>query len=154
MFPMPATNLPPDPPPQGVNVPVGPSTILGSAGALTAFVVAIIALLEGDRSTETIGALVTGALLIGGVIFSRTSQANRVTEAHASTPTILKVPGLPAELEAAATLASAGWTPPRGADIPVRIDGRTPAQDAADPLDVADSVHPSETRDLHENGLT
>lgn len=62
-------------------VSVGLSTLLGSGAALTAFVLAIIAFIDGDRSEETIGALVTGVLLVVAVVTSRTTQQNALVKA-------------------------------------------------------------------------
>lgn len=60
--------------------PVGPSTVATGGGALAAFVLAILAFVQGDRSTETIGALVAGAGLIVTMVVSRTRQANKLAE--------------------------------------------------------------------------
>lgn len=75
------------------SIPVGLSTQVGLAAALTAFVLALIAFIDGDRSEETIGALITGAVLIYGVVRSRGQQA-----AAQITAEVQELPGDP-ELE-------------------------------------------------------
>lgn len=64
-------------------VPVGPTTIAGISGALTAFALAIVAFIDGDRSEETIGALITGAVLLATVLWGRYRQATEQIAATA-----------------------------------------------------------------------
>jgi len=65
-------------------VPVGLATQAGLAGAITAFVLAVVAFIAGDRSEETIGALVAGAILLYGVVTGRMRQAEARADAVSS----------------------------------------------------------------------
>jgi hypothetical protein len=64
-------------------VPKGLGTYLGIAGSLTAFVLAVLAFIDGDRSEETVGALVTGALILYAVVKGRMDQARAQADAAA-----------------------------------------------------------------------
>lgn len=66
------------------SIPVGISTISGLIAAATAFILALIAFVNGDRSEETIGALVTGAVILYAVVSSRGKQAAAATAAAGS----------------------------------------------------------------------
>lgn len=60
-------------------VPIGKTTVGGSVGALVGLVMAVLALLEGDRSEQTIGAI------IGGLIFAASAIptiAGRMLQAY------------------------------------------------------------------------
>lgn len=65
------------------DVPKGLGTYLGLAGSLTAFALALIAFISGDRSEETVGALVTGGLILYAVIKGRMDQASAQSRAAA-----------------------------------------------------------------------
>lgn len=61
----------------------GLGTYLGLAGSLTAFVLAVLAFIDGDRSEETVGALVTGAIILYAVVKGRMDQAQAQAKAAA-----------------------------------------------------------------------
>jgi hypothetical protein len=56
-------------------VPVGLSSVVGFGSGGGAFILAIVAYLTGDRSTETLAALGTGAALLATTVFGRMLQA-------------------------------------------------------------------------------
>lgn len=55
-------------------VAFGLASKLGTAGAVTGFIMALIAFIGGDRSEETIGPLVVGGLLLYAVVDGRMKQ--------------------------------------------------------------------------------
>jgi hypothetical protein len=57
------------------NVSIGLATQAGLSTTVTAYVVAIIAFIQGDRTEETIGALVAGTVALLSVILGRYAQA-------------------------------------------------------------------------------
>jgi len=63
----------------GPKVSVGPSTAAGLTTTLVAFALAIVAFAEGDRTEETIMALVVGLGALAGVVWSRTRQVIELT---------------------------------------------------------------------------
>lgn len=74
-------------------VPKGLSTYLGLAGSLTAFALAVIAFVAGDRSEETVGALVTGGLILYAVIKGRMDQAKAQSDAAAAVVGVIAARG-------------------------------------------------------------
>ena len=75
------------------DISIGLSTQAGIIAALIAFILAIIAFVSGNRSEETIGALVTGAVILYGVIRGRMEQAAAITVAKAEIATKCLVRG-------------------------------------------------------------
>lgn len=67
--------------PEVPSIPIGTGTVAGLVAAITAFVMAVIAFINGDRSEETIGALVVGGVVLYGVITSRGKQASAAVAA-------------------------------------------------------------------------
>jgi hypothetical protein len=81
-------------------LPIGLATQAGLSTTVTAYVVAIIAFIQGDRTEETIGALVAGTVALLSVIFGRYAQATAQ----------IKSGGLPGTI--AAGVNPNGQTPP------------------------------------------
>lgn len=59
-------------------VPVGVSTQAGLAATLVAYVLAVVAFLNGDRTEETVTALVVGTVALAGVMWGRFIQAREL----------------------------------------------------------------------------
>jgi hypothetical protein len=55
--------------------PVGTATVAGLTAALTAYVLAVLAVVDGDRSVEAVSALVSGTAVLCGVLWGRYRQA-------------------------------------------------------------------------------
>lgn len=65
-----------------MNVAVGLSTKTGYGVSLTAYALAIVAFLQGDRSDQTTGVIVAGTI---GTLSLLITQAGRYLQAHAAT---------------------------------------------------------------------
>jgi hypothetical protein len=70
-------------------LPIGLATQAGLGTTVTAYVLAIIAFVEGDRTEETIGALVTGTVALLSVILGRYAQATAQIKAGGLPGTIV-----------------------------------------------------------------
>lgn len=64
-------------------VSVGLATVAGLGTAAGAFILALVAFIDGQRDEETIGALVTGAAILYAVVRGRAEQAAAITQARA-----------------------------------------------------------------------
>jgi uncharacterized membrane protein len=113
-------------------VPVGKTTTVGYGTSLSLFVLAAAAYLTGDRSQQTVGTIVAGAL--GGLLFVATS-AGRFVQAHAMTKY--------GDVQIATVLDSVSLEVERAIDARFQVDEDDP-----------ESVHASETAppaaDVHE----
>lgn len=65
------------------SVPVGLGTQAGLAGAAGTFAMALAGFISGDRGPETVGALVSGGIILGTVVWGRMHQAAKLNEAKA-----------------------------------------------------------------------
>lgn len=65
-------------PRHAVNVPVGVGTIAGLGSGGSAFILALVAFISGDRSQETIAGLASGSFLIAVTVIGRMLQAARL----------------------------------------------------------------------------
>lgn len=77
------TNLSTNDSPVHPPIPVGLATQAGLGTAGLAFVLAVIAFIQGDRSEETISALGVGLLSVLSVVWGRMSQAKEQIKASA-----------------------------------------------------------------------
>lgn len=64
-------------------VSVGLSTVAGLGTAAGAFILALVAFINGHHDDETIGALATGAAILYAVVRGRAEQAAAITQARA-----------------------------------------------------------------------
>jgi len=86
----------PSSPPAGPVIPRGLATNVGLiAGALAAIAAGVAAIIEGDHTPETLGALLTAGALLYGVIRGWMDQAAAaLARPPASTPIVLPAPAV------------------------------------------------------------
>jgi hypothetical protein len=63
--------------PKAPAVPVGPQTVAGYTFSLAAFVTAILAFIEGDRSQETLFAVVMGAASLVALVVTNVNRSRQ-----------------------------------------------------------------------------